>query len=105
MNTKFDDKTRKNKREDYKEEMIKRQFDKIESFKKTIEELEINSSKKDELNYSLELLHKELLNIIRGLKKKDEQYERLIDDLVRMREIMNQKVFKGKWKFIRFLLK
>lgn len=93
------------KKSDLKGRIISRQVDKINSLQKKILDLEIDNAKKDEIINSINSLYDDLLTIVNGLKSKGDKYDRLILELIQMRNVMNQKVFKGRWKLIRFLLK
>ena len=42
---------------------------------------------------------------IKELKAKSEEYDKLLGDLLEMRKVMNQIVFKGRWKIIKLLMK
>lgn len=90
---------------DLKSKIIKRQADDIESLKKEISELEIDGAKKDELIGSIDSLQDDFREVIDGLKKKSDEYDRLIGELMEMRKIMDKEVFKGRWNIVRLLLK
>ena len=48
---------------------------------------------------------KELKDITKELRGKRSEYENLIKELREMKTVMNQRVFKGRWKLVRFLIK
>lgn len=85
--------------------MIKRQSDEITSLKKKINDLNVTCEQKDELLSSVDSLQKELVNTIDDIKKKSKEYDKLIEELMSMRKIMNVEVFKGRWNIIKWLLK
>lgn len=93
------------KRYDFLKEMISRQTEQIESLKLQIEELEAQCEEKDKIINSVNSLKSELTNDVNEVKKYKEEYRILIKELREMRNIMNQTVFKGKWKLIKFLIK
>ena len=97
--------TRNKKKSDMKSQIIARQIDKINSLQKKISNLEIDNEKKDEIINSINALRDDLFATVNELKGKSEQYDELFGELIQMRNVMNQTVFKGRWKLIRFLLK
>lgn len=93
------------KKPDIKNRTILNQIDKIDKLEKTISELEISCEEKDKVIASINVLRDDLFTVINQLKKKSDEYDVLIADLMEMRKVMNQTVFKGRWKLIRLLLK
>lgn len=94
-----------NKKSDVKSRIIKKQSNEIESLKAKISELQISCEEKDELINSIEHLRNDLQATIEDLKKKGEEYDRLNADLMQMRKVLGQTVFKGRWKIIKWLMK
>lgn len=93
------------KKPDVKKQIINRQIDEIERLKKTVSELQISCGQKDEMLQSIETLQTDFVSVIDDLKEKSKRYNDLIAEVYQMRNVMNQIVFKGKWKFIRLLIK
>lgn len=85
--------------------VILAQIEKIGKLKKQISDLEIDNQKKDAIINSITDIREELENTVEDLKEKREEYEKLIDELQQMKKVMNQTVFKGRWKLIKILLK
>ena len=96
---------KKKNKSDIKNRMILNQIDKIDKLQKTISELEISCEEKDKIIKSINVLRDDLFATVNKLKKKGERYDELIADLMAMRKVINQTVFKGRWKLIRLLLK
>lgn len=97
--------SRKKKRSDLRSQIIVRQVDKIDSLQKQVSLLEIDNVKKDEIINSINALRDDLFETVNELRGKGEEYDRLVAELIQMRNVMNQEVFKGRWKLIRLLLK
>ena len=93
------------KKSDLKGRIITRQVDEINSLKKKISSLEIDSAKKDEIIHSIDTIRDDLSETANELKGKKEEYDELVEELMQMRNVMNQTVFNGRWKLIRLLLK
>lgn len=93
------------RRLEFQEKMISRQSGEIKSLKDKIEELEFECKEKDELIHSVDSLREELSTINLELKEKKNEYDRLIKEVRKMKEVINNTCFKGRWKLIRWLIK
>ncbi|MBQ8206416.1 MAG: hypothetical protein IJZ77_03055 [Bacilli bacterium] len=98
-------KRRKNRKSDYKSKVIFRQIEEIDRLKKCISELQISCDEKDTIINSIEFIRQDFLNLVDELKKKKDEYEKHIEELIEMKNSFNQIVFKGKWSLIRLLIK
>lgn len=96
---------RSNKDKDTKSRIIQRQSKEIERLKMEILKLKKKCSDKDDVINSVAPLKEELKDITKELKDKRSEYENLIKELREMKTVMNQRVFKGRWKLVRFLIK
>lgn len=94
-----------NKKSDIKSQIINRQIDEIEYLKQEILKLEIDCEEKNKLINSIDSLRNELVSIIDALKNAQQKYNKLIAELYKMKSVINQTVFKGRWKLIKLLLK
>lgn len=93
------------KKYETQKKIVLRQLDEIEKLKSSISELEIDSEKRTELIDSITDIRTELYEVIDDLSEKREEYTRLIEDLRQMKMVMNQTIFKGKWRLIKLLLR
>lgn len=93
------------KKYETQKKIVLRQLDEIEKLKASISELEIDSEKRTELIDSITDIRTELYEVIDDLSERREEYTRLIEDLRQMKMVMNQTVFKGKWRLIKLLLR
>ena len=96
---------RSSKNKDTKSRIIQRQSKEIERLKMEILKLEKKCSDKDDMIDSATPLKNELKDITKELKDKRSEYENLIKELKEMKTVMNQRVFNGRWKLVRFLIK
>ena len=78
---------------------------KVDALQKKVSDLEIDNAKKDEIINAINALRNDLFAIVNELNGKSEKFDELFDELMQMRKVINQTVFKGRWKLIRFLLK
>ena len=90
---------------EYQQKMISRQSKQIEELKSQVEKLKLECEKKDETIASVDFLKKEMIESVEKYKKLKNEFESLIDELKKMKEIMNAEVYRGRWKLIRFLIK
>ena len=93
------------KKYETQKKIVLRQLDEIEKLKSSISELEIDSEKHTELIDSITDIRTELYEVIDDLSERREEYTRLIEDLKQMKMVMNQTVFKGKWRLVKLLLR
>nr|DAF79593.1 MAG TPA: hypothetical protein [Caudoviricetes sp.] len=93
------------KKYETQKKIVLRQLDEIEKLKSSISELEIDSEKRTELIDSITDIRTELYEVIDDLSERREEYTRLIEDLKQMKMVMNQTVFKGKWRLVKLLLR
>lgn len=93
------------KRFDFQQKVISKKSEEIEFLKSENEKLQLRLQEKDELINSVDSLRSELTRNINDAKKYKEEYKKIIDELKKMKEIMNQEVYKGRWKLIRLLMK
>ena len=93
------------KKYETQKKIVLRQLDEIEKLKSSISELEIDSENRTELIDSITDIRTELYEVIDDLSERREEYTRLIEDLKQMKMVMNQTVFKGKWRLVKLLLR
>lgn len=96
---------RSNKGNDTKSRIIQKQSKEIERLKMEILKLEKKCSDKDDVINSVTPLKEELKKITKELNDKRDEYDNLIKELREMKTVMNQRVFKGRWKLVRLLIK
>lgn len=93
------------KRLQFQSNMISRQSEQIDSLKTKIEKLELELLKKDEIINSVSSMREELIQNVAEVKKCKKQYKSLIEEVRKMKEILNQTIYKGRWRLIKFLIK
>ena len=93
------------KRYEFQERLIKRQSEQIKKLNSQIEELKLKCEAKDENIKSVSYLKEELVKTVEEAKKYKEQYKSLIEELKKMKDIVNREVYRGRWRLIKFFLK
>lgn len=93
------------KRLNFQSQLITRQSKQIDDLKKKIEKLENECRKKDEIISSVDSLREALTKEVSEVKKRKEEFNRLISEVKDMKKIVNQEVYKGRWRLIKLLIK
>lgn len=94
-----------NKRLEHQKKMISRQSKQIEDLKSEITRLELEIEEKDKIIDSVSSLREELIKNVTESKKYKDEYEGLLQELQKMKYILNHEVYKGKWWIIKHLIK
>ena len=93
------------KKIDFQQSIISRQSKQIEDLKRQNENLKLKIQEKDEFINSIANLRDELIKDSDEIKKSKKEYKLLVDEIRKMKEIINQTVYKGRWRLIKVLLK
>lgn len=93
------------KRLEFQSKIISKQSQEIENLKSQIETLKLKCEEKDEIIMSVEPLRKELTESIKKHKELRIEYENLVKELRIMKKVVNETVYKGRWRLIKFLIK
>lgn len=93
------------KKLELQEKIISRQSEHIEKLNAQIAKLKLEIEEKDILIISVASLKDELTKNISDVKNYKKEYKELIDELRKMKEIINQTVYKGRWWLIKFLIR
>lgn len=96
---------RKNKKSTYQSRVISKQIEEINKLKDEILILEIDRDKKKDLIKTIEDIRNELTKELEKIKTLKEKLKELIDEVLLMRNTINQFVYKGKWNLIKLLIK
>lgn len=93
------------KKYEFQKKLILRQTEQIESLKNDVQRLEMECKEKDRIIHSVDSLRQELNENVETYKKLKNEYKDLIEELRKMKTIINQEVYRGRWKLIKFLIK
>lgn len=93
------------KRLDFQQKMISRQSEQIELLKSQVEKLKLELKEKDKIIDSVTPLKNELIRNIEDAKKYKKESKKLIQELRKMKDIVNQEVYGGRWKLIKYLIR
>lgn len=98
-------KKRYHKKLDFQQKMIARQSDKIESLTSQIEALKLECERKDGIINSVTPLKEELTKNVNEIKEYKKEYRTLIEEVRKMKNIINQEVYKNRWWLIKLLIR
>lgn len=93
------------KKIEIQEKLILKQSEQIESLNAQIAKLKLDIEEKENIINSVSKLKNELIQKNKDIDKYKEEFRSLMDELRKMKEILNQEVYKGRWKLIKFLIK
>jgi len=93
------------KKVELQEKMISRQSEQIENLNAQIARLKLVIEEKDNIINSISSLRDELIQKNRDIDKYRKEFKELIEELRKMKEILNQETYKGRWRLIKFLIK
>lgn len=93
------------KKIELQKKLISKQSEQIESLMSQVDDLKLECKKKEEIINSVSFLRDELMQKNKDIDECKERYRVLIDELRKMKEILNQKVYKGRWWLVKFLIK
>lgn len=93
------------KRLAFQQKMLNRQSEQIETLKSEIDKLTLECQKKDELINSVEPMRREMTETINEQQRLKQEYQKLIQELKTMKNIIDEEVYKKRWWLIKFLLK
>ena len=93
------------KRLDFQQKVISRQSEQIDELKSEIEKLGQKLKEKDDLINSVEPMRIEMIENIEEHRRLKKEYKDLIQELKKMKEVINTTVYKGRWRIIKFLIK
>ena len=93
------------KRLDFQQNMITRQSKQVEDLKLQNEKLKLELQEKDKIINSVGQLRDELTEHVAESKKYKEEFRELVQELRKMKKIMNKEVYNNRWWLIKFLIK
>lgn len=93
------------KRFKLQEKKISWQSEQIEKLNAQNAKLRLEIEEKDNIINSVSSLKDELIQKNKDIDKYRTEFKVLIDELRKMKEILNQEVYKGRWRLVKFLIK
>lgn len=93
------------KKLEFQQQIISRQSEQIEKLKLQNDKLKLKLKEKENIINSFANLKDELVQNVAKVKKYKQEYKGLINELRKMKEIINITVYKGRWWLVRLLIK
>ena len=90
---------------DLQQKMISHQSQQIEDLKQQVIKLQLEIEEKNKIINSVAHLREELAENVDEAKKYKEESKGLMQELRKMKDVMNRTVFKGRWRLVRLLIK
>lgn len=89
---------------DIQQKKISYQSKQIEDLESLVQKLKLEIEEKNNVISSIEPMRKELAENIAEVKQYKNEYKSLIQELKKMKEIVNQEVYRGRWKIVRWII-
>lgn len=89
---------------EFQNKIILKQSEQIEELKNQIENLKLEIKEKDKLINSIDFLRSEFNGDVSQIRKYKKEYQKLIQELKDMKKIVNQEVYRGRWKIVRWII-
>lgn len=90
---------------DIQQKKISYQSKQIEDLESLVQKLKLEIEEKNRIIDSISPLREELIQNVSESKKYKDQSKELVNELRKMKEIVNQEVYKGRWRLVKFLIK
>jgi predicted restriction endonuclease len=93
------------KKVELQQKLISRQAEQIDDLKSQVEALKIECTEKDNIINSVSVLKEELTQNVSDAKKYKNEFRELVQELRKMKDIINQEAYNGRWSIIKLLIK
>lgn len=94
-----------NKRLEMQNKLISRQSEQIKDLESQVRKLQLEIEEKNKIINSIEPMREEMAKHIAEAKKCKVEFESLTNELRKMKDVMNDTVYKGRWNVIKFLIR
>lgn len=93
------------KKLEFKNKTISRQLKQIEDLELQLQKMKLEIEEKNKIINSVASLREELIQNVNESKKYKEESKGLLEELRKMKDVMNRTVFRGRWRLVKFLIK
>lgn len=93
------------KRIEFQQKMISRQSKQIEELESQVRNLKLEIEEKNKIINSTSSLRDEMAKNVADIKGYKMKYKELIDEVRKMKDGINQEVYKGRWWLVKLLIK
>ena len=93
------------KRIEFQQKMISRQSKQIEELESQVRNLKLEIEEKNKIINSTSSLREEMAKNVADIKGYKIKYKELIDEVRKMKDGINQEVYKGRWWLVKLLIK
>lgn len=93
------------KRLEMQNKLISRQSEQIKDLEQQVRDLQLEIEEKNEVIFSIEPMREEMAKHIAEVKKRKVEFESLTNEVRKMKEVLNETVYKGRWNLVKLLIK
>lgn len=93
------------KKIEFQQKMISRQSKQIEELESQVRNLKLEIEEKNKIINSTSSLRDEMAKNVADIKGYKIKYKELIDEVRKMKDGINQEVYKGRWWLVKLLIK
>lgn len=104
MNMKNSKGFKKSNKQDFKSKIIQKQADEIDGLKHEVSRLKNLCDEKDEIINSVDSYRCELQSIVLDLRSKQDEYNKKIEEIKKMKKVFDEELYKGRWDFVKLFI-
>lgn len=93
------------KKIEFQQKMISRQSKQIEELESQVRNLKLEIEEKNKIINSTSSLRDEMAKNVADIKGYKIKYKELVDEVRKMKDGINQEVYKGRWWLVKLLIK
>ena len=93
------------KRIEFQQKMISRQSKQIEELELQVRNLKLEIEEKNKIINSTSSLRDEMAKNVADIEEHKMKYKELVDEVRKMKDVINQEVYKGRWWLVKLLIK
>ena len=93
------------KKIEFQQKMISRQSKQIEELESQVRNLKLEIEEKNKIINSTSSLRDEMAKNVADIEGYKMKYKELIDEVRKMKDGINQEVYKGRWWLVKLLIK
>lgn len=93
------------KRLEMQNKLISRQSEQIKDLEQQVRDLQLEIEEKNKIINSIEPMREEMAKHIAEVKKRKVEFESLTNELRKMKDVLNETIYKGRWNIVKLLIR
>lgn len=93
------------KRLEMQNKLITRQSEQIKDLEQQVRDLQLEIEEKNKIIFSIEPMREEMAKHIAEVKKCKVEFESLTNEVRKMKDVLNETVYKGRWNVVKLLIR